>query len=54
MQTAHQGAIADLSQTSLTTAEGMTDEIIQKLQDKASILTQLRKQRGKHVPEGLT
>ncbi|CAF3708756.1 unnamed protein product [Adineta steineri] len=38
----------------LSTAEGMTDEIIQKLQDKASVLTQLRKQRGKRVPEGLT
>ncbi|CAF4446206.1 unnamed protein product, partial [Rotaria magnacalcarata] len=37
-----------------STAEGMNDEIIQKLQDKASVLTQLRKQRGKRVPEGLT
>ncbi|CAF1459670.1 unnamed protein product [Rotaria magnacalcarata] len=43
---------SDMSQGS--TAEGMNDEIIQKLQDKASVLTQLRKQRGKRVPEGLT
>jgi pre-mRNA-processing factor 19 len=47
-------ATADVSQVSGTTAEGMTEEIIQKLQDKASVLTQLRKQRGKRVPEGLT
>ncbi|CAF0992216.1 unnamed protein product [Rotaria sp. Silwood1] len=54
IQAAHHGIMTDVSQTSITTAEGMTDEIIQKLQDKASILTQLRKQRGKRVPEGLT
>ncbi|CAF0827949.1 unnamed protein product [Adineta steineri] len=52
MQTSYHGTAADISQGSA--AEGMTDEIIQKLQDKASVLTQLRKQRGKRVPEGLT
>jgi pre-mRNA-processing factor 19 len=53
IQSAHLAA-GEISQVSGTTAEGMTDEIIQKLQDKASVLTQLRKQRGKRVPEGLT
>uniref|UniRef100_T1IPC0 Pre-mRNA-processing factor 19 n=1 Tax=Strigamia maritima TaxID=126957 RepID=T1IPC0_STRMM len=33
---------------------GMTPEVIQKLQDKASVLTQERKKRGKTVPEDLT
>jgi hypothetical protein len=28
---AHHGAISDISQASITTAEGMTDEIIQKV-----------------------
>ena len=57
MQISHHAAMnisGDNLQISASTAEGMTDEIIQKLQDKASILTQLRKQRGKRVPEGLT
>lgn len=32
---------------------GMTKEIIQKLQDKATVLTQERKKRGRTVPEDL-
>ncbi|KAK2155572.1 hypothetical protein LSH36_236g00042 [Paralvinella palmiformis] len=32
---------------------GMTDDILQKLQDKATLLTAERKKRGKTVPEGL-
>ncbi|XP_039268045.1 pre-mRNA-processing factor 19-like [Styela clava] len=32
---------------------GLTDDIIQKLMDKAGVLTTERKKRGKHVPEGL-
>ena len=32
---------------------GITDDIIQKLQDKATILTQERKRRGRSVPEDL-
>jgi pre-mRNA-processing factor 19 len=33
--------------------EGISDEVLQRLQDKASVLTQLRKQKGKKAPEGL-
>jgi pre-mRNA-processing factor 19 len=33
--------------------EGLSDNVIQKLQDKASVLTQLRKQKGKKAPDGL-
>lgn len=52
---AHQHAAhTDNSQVSTAAPEGMTEAIIQKLQDKAAVLTQLRKQRGKHAPEGLT
>jgi len=36
-----------------TEEAGMTAEVIQKLQDKAAILTQERKKRGKTVPEDL-
>ena len=32
---------------------GMTAEIIEKLQEKATVLTQERKKRGKTVPEDL-
>lgn len=32
---------------------GMTQEVIQKLQDKATVLTQERKKRGRTVPEDL-
>lgn len=32
---------------------GMTPEVIQKLQEKATVLTQERKKRGRTVPEDL-
>lgn len=34
-------------------AAGLTPEIISQLQDKATVLTQERKRRGKTMPEGL-
>ncbi len=40
-------------QHKLHAEEGLSDDVIQKLQDKASVLTQLRKQKGKKAPEGL-
>jgi pre-mRNA-processing factor 19 len=36
-----------------TEQAGMTDDVIEKLQDKASVLTLERKKRGKTVPEEL-
>ncbi len=38
-QIAHHGSIADVSQSSITTAEGMTDEIIQKVNKIKYLLT---------------
>lgn len=32
---------------------GITEDIIQKLQEKATVLTQERKKRGRSVPEDL-
>lgn len=37
-----------------TEQAGMSPEVIQKLQDKAAVLTQERKKRGRTVPEELT
>ena len=36
-----------------TEQAGMSTEVIQKLQDKATVLTQERKKRGRTVPEDL-
>lgn len=36
-----------------TEEAGMTEDVIQKLQDKATILTQERKKKGRTVPEDL-
>lgn len=36
-----------------TSEEGLSGEVVQKLQDKGEVLTQLRKQKGKKAPEGL-
>lgn len=33
---------------------GITEDIIQKLQEKATVLTQERKRRGRSVPEDLS
>lgn len=32
----------------------MTEEVIEKLQNKATVLTQERKKRGRTIPEDLT
>lgn len=37
-----------------TEQAGMSSEVIQKLQEKATVLTQERKKRGRTVPEELT
>jgi len=36
-----------------TEEAGMSDEIVQKLQDRATVLTQERKKKGRTVPEDL-
>ena len=36
-----------------TEQAGITEEVIQKLQDRATVLTQERKRRGRSVPEDL-
>ena len=33
--------------------EGISEEVAQKLQEKSSVLTQIRKQKGKKLPEDL-
>ena len=37
-----------------TEGAGLTEEVVSKLQDTATILTQERKRRGRTIPEGLT
>lgn len=44
-------SIGDQSKSS--NEEGMSDDVIQKLQEKATVLTQLRKQKGRKVPDDL-
>lgn len=46
-------AEANGAATQPTEQAGMTQEVIQKLQDKATVLTQERKKRGRTVPEDL-
>ncbi|KAK2703752.1 pre-mRNA-processing factor 19-like [Artemia franciscana] len=53
-----QPTVADVAEVGVpavapTETAGMTPEIIAKLQDRATVLTQERKKRGKTVPEGL-
>lgn len=50
----HYGAEAGGGSEQPIEEAGMTTDVIQKLQDKAAILTQERKRRGKTVPEELT
>lgn len=48
------GAEAGPGQANQPTEEaGMTEDVIQKLQDKATVLTQERKKKGRTVPEDL-
>lgn len=44
---------AGVAQHPVEQAAGMSAEVIQKLQDKATVLTQERKKRGRNVPEEL-
>lgn len=44
---------AGAERASVPEEAGMTEEVIQKLQDKATLLTAERKKRGKTIPEGL-
>jgi len=40
-------------QMNVEVEEGISEEIVQRLQEKSAVLTQIRKQRGKKLPEGL-
>jgi hypothetical protein len=40
-------------QVKLPVEEGISEEVAQKLQEKSSNLTQIRKQKGKKLPEEL-
>jgi len=40
-------------QVKLLVEEGISEEVAQKLQEKSSLLTQIRKQKGKKLPEEL-
>jgi len=49
----HAGAETPVHQQNTVEETGMSAEIIEKLQEKATVLTQERKRRGKTVPEDL-
>jgi len=51
----HGGGAGEVQERAPTTqeAQGMSAEIVEKLQEKATVLTQERKRRGKTVPEEL-
>merc|ERR1719225_710517 len=49
----HEQAVAAQQASATQEAAGMTADIIEKLQEKATVLTQERKKRGKTVPEEL-
>lgn len=48
--TAEAGGAADVP----SEGAGLTEEVVTRLQDTATVLTQERKRRGRTVPEGLT
>merc|ERR550534_733369 len=49
----HEQAVAAQQASATQEAAGMTGDIVEKLQEKATVLTQERKRRGKTVPEDL-
>ena len=49
----HEQAVAAQQASATQEAAGMSADIVEKLQEKATVLTQERKRRGKTVPEEL-